>query len=65
MPPIGRISAPMNGPVQAYINALGPFGFTVVWVITPSTAICWKPKTTLIARPKAAAYPIKEPKVIV
>ena len=47
MPPMGRISAPMKGPVQAYISALGPFGLTVVWVITPSTSICWKPNTTL------------------
>ena len=55
IPPIGRIKAPIKGPVQAYIKALGPFGFTVSWVITPSTMMCWNPKMTLIANPKAAA----------
>ena len=53
-PPTGRISAPMNGPIQANISAEGPFGFGVSWVITPSTTMCWKPKTTLIVRPIAA-----------
>lgn len=53
-PPTGRIKAPMKGPIQAYINADGPFGFSAL-VMVPSAPTVWvKPKITLIARAKPA-----------
>jgi len=64
-PPTGRMKAPINGPIQANVRAEGPSGFTMSWVMTPSTMTCWKPKMTLIARANPAEYPMKLPKVIV
>ena len=65
MPPIGRINAPMNGPIHANIRAEGPLVFTMSWVNTPSTSTWLKPKTTLMVSASAAEKPIKLPNVMV